>query len=61
MAQDQIEIQTADRLTLRGIDWQPEGEALATVCLVRGIGEHVGVRRAGRRRLHVEDLGRPVP
>lgn len=42
MVQTQIEIQTTDRLTLRGIDWQPECEASAAVCLVHGIGEHVG-------------------
>ena len=42
MAQKEIEIQTEDGMHLRGLDWQPEGQALAAICLVHGIGEHVG-------------------
>lgn len=42
MAQNQIEIRTADHLTLRGSDWPPPAGARAAICLIHGIGEHVG-------------------
>ncbi len=42
MGQKEIEIRTEDGLHLRGFDWRPEGDPLAAVCLVHGIGEHVG-------------------
>ncbi len=42
MGQRNVEMRTDDRLRLCGFDWQPEGEARAAICLIHGIGEHVG-------------------
>lgn len=35
-------LRTADGLTLAGRCWTPEAEPLAAVCLVHGLGEHIG-------------------
>jgi alpha-beta hydrolase superfamily lysophospholipase len=42
MGQKEVEIRTEDGVHLRGFDWRPEGDPLAAICLVHGIGEHVG-------------------
>ncbi len=42
MPENSFQILTADGLTLRGMDWQPSRKARAAICLIHGIGEHIG-------------------
>jgi len=42
MAETQVTVKSKDGLTLAGLEWKPAGEARGVVCLVHGIGEHVG-------------------
>ena len=42
MSNAEFQLQTVDGLVLHGHDWRPQGEAKAAVCLVHGIGEHIG-------------------
>src|SRR5512136_2894141 len=42
MTESQVEIKTRDGLRLLGLQWKPAGKARGVVCLVHGIGEHVG-------------------
>lgn len=42
MAETQVTVKSKDGLTLVGREWKPAGEVRGVVCLVHGIGEHVG-------------------
>jgi len=42
MSQFNFTIETADRLTLQGRGWEPDGEVRSVVCLLHGLGEHCG-------------------
>ena len=42
MAETQVTVKSKDGLTLVGREWSPAGEVRGVVCLVHGIGEHVG-------------------
>jgi len=42
MAETQVTVKSKDGLVLVGREWKPMGEARGVVCLVHGIGEHVG-------------------
>jgi alpha-beta hydrolase superfamily lysophospholipase len=42
MAETQLMVKSKDGLSLVGREWKPAGEVRGVVCLVHGIGEHVG-------------------
>jgi alpha-beta hydrolase superfamily lysophospholipase len=42
MAETQVTAKTKDGLTLAGLEWRPAGEVRGVVCLIHGLGEHVG-------------------
>jgi acylglycerol lipase len=65
MAEAPVTIKSKDGLTLVGREWTPAGEVRGVVCLIHGIGEHVGryahvaaaINQAGYAMIGVDQRG----
>ena len=42
MVETQVPVKSKDGLTLTGLEWEPACEARGVVCLIHGLGEHIG-------------------